>query len=207
MTCICTAAWATGGKHTATCDAQRAAPPDTKPTNPKDAIGSSKVPFSVIPLRVLAELGLALLEGAAKYRRHNYRRAGVRASVYFDATHRHLAAWWEGQDVDPDSGLNHVTKAIASLTVLRDSMLQGNWQDDRPPRVSDPNWVAKMNARAAAVLARFPAPLAPCTEAESRAVEYLEPPAADEPQVRLRCGDCGRTWPMDQRRTCPECFP
>jgi hypothetical protein len=31
------------------------------------------------------------------------------------------------------SGLSHIDKAIASLIVLRDSMLQGNWTDDRPP--------------------------------------------------------------------------
>lgn len=106
-----------------------------KDTNPKDAIGTRKLPFSVLPYRVLAYLALAMLEGACKYGRHNYRAAGVRASVYFDATvGRHLLAWWEGEDIDPDSGLNHIDKAIASLVVLRDSMLEGNWVDDRPPR-------------------------------------------------------------------------
>ena len=138
----------------------------SKATNPKDAIGTAKVPgFSVVPRRVVAELGLAMLEGAAKYGRHNYRRAGVRASVYVDALDRHLAAWWEGQDIDPDSGISHVTKAIASLVVLRDSMMQGNWQDDRPPRVSDSEiWVAEMNAKAKALIAKFPDPKPPCTE-------------------------------------------
>lgn len=139
---------------------------NTKPTNPKDAIGSAKVPgFSVVPRRVVSELGLALLEGSAKYGRHNYRSAGVRASVYVDALDRHLSAWWEGQDLDPDSGLSHVTKAIACLAVLRDSMQQGSWQDDRPPRVSDSEtWVSEANAKAAALLAKFPDPKPPCTE-------------------------------------------
>ena len=41
--------------------------------------------------------------------------------------------WWEGQDIDPDSGMNHITKAITSLVVLRDAMHQGKWTDDRPP--------------------------------------------------------------------------
>jgi len=53
----------------------------SKDTNPKDACGTKKVPFSVLPWQVLAEIGLALLEGARKYGRHNYRVAGVRASV------------------------------------------------------------------------------------------------------------------------------
>lgn len=138
----------------------------TKPTNPKDAIGSSKVPpFSMVPQRVVGELGLALLEGACKYGRHNYRGAGVRASVYVDALQRHLAAWWEGQDVDPDSGLSHLVKAMACLAVLRDSQLQGNWTDDRPPRSSTADtWVAELNAKALEILSRYPDPKPPHTE-------------------------------------------
>jgi hypothetical protein len=127
---------------------------NTKDTNPKDAIGTMKVPLSVIPTRVLWNLGLAMLEGACKYGRHNYRAAGTRASVYFDATvGRHLLPWWEGEDIDADSGLHHIDKAIASLFVLRDSMLQGNWIDDRPPRaVPD---LKALNAKAAEIIKRY----------------------------------------------------
>lgn len=82
----------------------------------------------------MAEVGVAMLEGATKYGRHNYRVAGVRSSVYYDAVMRHLIAWWEGEDIDPDSKLSHVTKAITSLVVLRDAMMQGMATDDRPPR-------------------------------------------------------------------------
>lgn len=112
----------------------------SKPTNPKDAIGIRKAPMSVVPALVLAELGVAMLEGSAKYGRFNYRCAGVRASVYYDATMRHLMAWWEGQDTDPDSGLSHITKAIASLVVLRDAMMNDRCTDDRPPSVDDEFW-------------------------------------------------------------------
>lgn len=107
---------------------------ELKPSNPKDAIGVKKAKFSVIPAGVLFDVGLAMLEGACKYGRHNYRGAGVRASVYYDAAMGHLADWWEGQNLDPDSNLSHVTKAIASLVVLRDAMFQGMLTDDRPPR-------------------------------------------------------------------------
>ncbi len=107
---------------------------ELKPTNPKDMIGVRKAPFSVVPMGVIAEVGVGMLEGTCKYGRHNYRAAGVRASVYFDATMRHMVSWWEGEDIDPDSQLSHVTKAIASLVVLRDSMLQDMCTDDRPPR-------------------------------------------------------------------------
>lgn len=93
-----------------------------------------------------------MLEGTAKYGRHNYRAIGVRGSVYYDATMRHLFSWWEGEDIDPDSGLSHVTKAICSLVVLRDAMMQGKFTDDRPP-VSAP-FYERLNEHAAAVLNR-----------------------------------------------------
>jgi hypothetical protein len=105
-----------------------------KQTNPKDAIGVRKAPMSTVPPAVLAELGVAMLEGAVKYGKYNYRVAGVRASVYYDALMRHLFAWWEGEDVDAESGLSHITKAIACLTVLRDAQMQSMVTDDRPPK-------------------------------------------------------------------------
>ena len=78
-----------------------------KPTNPKDAVGIKKAPMSTVSAAVLAEVGVGMLEGALKYGRHNYRGVGVRASVYYDATIRHLFSWWEGEDTDPDSQLSH----------------------------------------------------------------------------------------------------
>jgi len=108
-------------------------PETTKPSNPKDAIGIRKAPLSVVPMNVVAEIGVGMLEGASKYGRHNYRAVGVRGSVYFDATMRHLIAWWEGEDLDPDSDMSHITKALCSLVVLRDAQLQDMCTDDRPP--------------------------------------------------------------------------
>lgn len=125
-----------------------------KPSNPKDAVGSKKVSMSVLPANVLMEVALGLQEGALKYGRHNYRAIGVRTSVYYDATMRHLMAFWEGEDIDPDSQLSHVTKAISSLIVLRDSMLRGNCTDDRPPKSSE-NWIAPLNERASALVQRY----------------------------------------------------
>lgn len=124
--------------------------PETKDTNPKDAIGVRKAPMSTVSAAVLAELGVAMLEGAVKYGKFNARVLGVRSSVYYDATMRHLLAWFEGEDIDPDSGLSHVTKAIASLVVLRDAMIHKNVTDDRPP--STPEFYTRLNALAASIL-------------------------------------------------------
>ena len=137
----------------------------TKLSNPKDSCGVKKVPFSTVSAPVMAEIGLAMLEGALKYGRHNYRAVGVRASVYYDALQRHITAWWEGEDIDPDSGLSHVTKAIATLVVLRDAMINEKLADDRPPK-SKAGWVAELNARAAALIDKYPDPVAAFTESK-----------------------------------------
>lgn len=116
--------------------------PASKPTNPKDAIASiSKAPLvSVVPWRVVPAsamgtvadwLALAMLEGALKYGVFNYRTAGGRASIYFDAADRHLRDYERGVETDIDSGLPHLVKALASLVVLSDCEIGGNWVDDR----------------------------------------------------------------------------
>ena len=131
-----------------------------KETNPKDSVGIKKVPFSTVPSEVVAEIGLAMLEGARKYGRHNYRIAGVRSSVYYDALFRHITAWWEGEDIDPDSGLNHVIKALSTLTVLRDAMINDKLTDDRPPSLKA-GWVTELNKKAAEIIDKHPDSLPP----------------------------------------------
>lgn len=138
-----------------------------KDTNPKDSVGIKKVPFSTVPSEVTAEVGLAMLEGALKYGRHNYRSVGVRASVYYDAALRHLTAFWEGQDTDPDSGLSHLVKCLACLYVLRDSQHMGNWVDDRPPQTPDKEvWVSHLNELAAKLIDKYPEPAKTFTQLE-----------------------------------------
>lgn len=181
-----------------------------KDTNPKDSIGSRKPPLSTIPFPVLFEVGSAMLEGAMKYRRHNYRIAGVRSSVYFDATMRHLASWWEGEDIDPDSGLHHVTKAIASLIVLRDAQMNDMIaQDDRPPSAVE-GWLEDVQFDVDELISQRPNPLPPYTIEDdsaqfTRAYDraLAEAAAQNEPEfsltVKLPCtGQHGVVYDMHQ---------
>lgn len=136
--------------------------PTRKDTNPKDAVGVRKAPLSCIPTNVLFEVGVGMLEGARKYGRHNWRVIGVRSSVYYDAAMRHLAQWWEGENIDADSGIHHVAKAIACLMVLRDAQIRKMCQDDRPPCSGD--WMEELNKAAAAVIDKYPDAESPFTE-------------------------------------------
>ena len=124
-----------------------------KDTNPKDVVGVRKAPMSTVPANVLAEIGVAMLEGSMKYGRHNYRAAGVRGSVYYDGVMRHLMAWWEGEDIDPDSGMNHIVKAMTSLVVLRDAMHNDKWSDDRPPKTKE--FYSELNKLSSSIIDRY----------------------------------------------------
>jgi hypothetical protein len=104
---------------------------DHKPSNPKDAIGSGKLPLHLWPATASALGSLGLLDGMLKYGRSNWRVAGVRASIYVDAAQRHLAKWFEGQDNDADSGLPHFAHALACLAILVDAQAAGKLNDDR----------------------------------------------------------------------------
>ena len=103
----------------------------SKPTNPKDAIGSDKLPLHLWPETASATGCLGLLEGALKYGRSNWRETGVRASIYVDALRRHVAAWFEGEDDDPDSGMPHLGHALACLAIIIDAQAAGRLNDDR----------------------------------------------------------------------------
>ena len=105
---------------------------ETKDTNPKDAIAGSKAPLGLFPSTAIAAGSLAFLEGALKYGQANWRVSGIRASVYRHALDRHLLAWWEGEDTDPDSGLPHLWKALACVAILIDADAAGTVTDDRP---------------------------------------------------------------------------
>ena len=137
---------------------------DTKVTNPKDAVGIKKVPMSCVSAPVVMEMALGMMEGARKYGRHNYRVAGVRGSVYYDASMRHLMDWWEGEDIDKDSGLSHIAKAMSCLHVLRDAMMNDMWTDDRPPKFHNREWVKQMNDKAGEIIQKYPDSLDAFTE-------------------------------------------
>lgn len=103
-----------------------------KDTNPKDAIGTGKLPLHLWPETATALGCLGMLDGALKYGRSNWRASGVRLSIYVDALRRHVNAMYEGEDFDPDSGLPHISHALACLAIVADAHAMGMLVDDRP---------------------------------------------------------------------------
>ena len=141
---------------------------DTKNTNPKDALGIKKAPLHCIPCGPLYELGLAMMEGGRKYGTHNYRGVGVRASVYYDAIMRHVTQWWEGENIDLDSGLHPLIKAAASIVVMRDGMLMNNYVDDRPIKYPNGLNMSKFNKKAGDIIEKYPCCMSPYLEKDEK---------------------------------------
>lgn len=117
----------------------RAKPPDgyvpalTSPEDPKyvQAQKDGKEPLEYVVYEVLALDARCHKHGADKYGVRNWRVDNIRASTYEGAMLRHFVAWAKGEDIDPDSGLPHLTHLRACCAVVLDSAAHGTLIDDR----------------------------------------------------------------------------
>lgn len=123
-----------------------------KPSNPKDIIGSNKIPLGIVPATTQAYLSVGHAEGHLKYGLVNWREAGVRFSIYKDACLRHIAKLSDGGEwEDPETLVPHLANALACLSILVDAHEAGKLIDDRPK----PNHVAACFTKMEKVLANL----------------------------------------------------
>jgi hypothetical protein len=55
--------------------------------------------------------------GAAKYADRNWEK-GINYSRVYSALRRHLAKWWNRQEFDPESGMNHLAHVATNAVFL-----------------------------------------------------------------------------------------
>ena len=92
-----------------------------------------KVALSLIPFHLLAGCCRVFMGGQLKYTAWNW-ASGMKWSVCFDCTLRHLFKWWFlGEDIDPESGEHHLDHCFANLFMLRHYVDNYKEGDDRPP--------------------------------------------------------------------------
>lgn len=104
----------------------------TTSDNPKNRLGVRKPPLHLIPPAAEIMESVVMALGARKYGAFNWRSSAVKASIYVAAARRHLLAWFDGQDVDPESGVSHLAHARACLGILLDAIAVDKLVDDRP---------------------------------------------------------------------------
>lgn len=105
---------------------------ETKPSNPKDIIGSDKLPLSLVPGTSKAYQALGHLEGMLKYGLVNWRECGVRTSIYLDALERHYEKFKNGEWADPVTRVPHLGSMLACIGIIVDAYESGKLIDDRP---------------------------------------------------------------------------
>lgn len=111
-----------------------------KPSNPKDLIGSTKVPMGLAPPLTVAYLAVGHLEGDLKYGRVNWREAGVRFSIYLDAMLRHIMKLRDGEWADSVTQVPHLASVLCCASIIIDAKHADKLIDDRPrsnPTTSD----------------------------------------------------------------------
>ena len=107
--------------------------PAAPDSNPKTRFGMAKPPLSLIPATALVHMAEGFRDGAAKYGPANWRKDPVSASTYLNAAYRHIAAWQDGEECDPVSGVHHLGHAADCLAILMDAQACATLLDDRPP--------------------------------------------------------------------------
>lgn len=89
---------------------------------------NKKVRPELLPFKATEEVMKVFSFGAEKYGDFNWLK-GLEFSRLFGAAMRHQMAFWQGQDLDEESGLPHIAHAIASLMMLLE---MGSEWDNRP---------------------------------------------------------------------------
>lgn len=87
--------------------------------------------LDLVPPEPLLELSRAFARGADKYDAFGYLQDQAEYRRYLAAQMRHVLAWAAGEDIDPDSGIHHLSLAAANCFILQELQLRGQGIDDR----------------------------------------------------------------------------
>jgi hypothetical protein len=82
---------------------------DTSTVGRKD--DSGKLRWCLLPLGPVKQIIKALMFGSQKYSDNNWQKVDNARERYYDASIRHITAYWSGEKNDPESGLSHLAHA------------------------------------------------------------------------------------------------
>lgn len=92
--------------------------------------GQKLARFDLIPSDSLWALAEHFGKGAQKYESRNWEK-GIDFSLYFAAAQRHMWQWWEGEDIDEETGTSHLISAAWHVFALFHNMGTHPECDDR----------------------------------------------------------------------------
>lgn len=83
-----------------------------------------------IPVEILMEWGQVFTMGQKKYGRDNW-KSGTDWHEFYGSALRHMFAFWNGEDNDPESGLSHLAHALWNIAAIRYYQLHELGDDSR----------------------------------------------------------------------------
>ena len=88
-------------------------------TDPSRALryNEGKPQIHQVPRALLTGTAEVLTYGEKKYAKYNWQKGG-NFSTSYDCLMRHMTAWWEGEEDDPESRLSHLKHAAANIAFL-----------------------------------------------------------------------------------------
>lgn len=86
--------------------------------------------YDLLPVEPLAAVARHYGVGAEKYEDHNWRR-GYEWSKSYSAMMRHANAFWNGEDIDEETGSPHMAAVVFHALALLDFMQNHREYDDR----------------------------------------------------------------------------
>jgi hypothetical protein len=100
------------------------------PTGTALKFDTDKLPLNLLSTEAMNQTAAVLAFGAQKYAAHNW-RAGFAWSRPLAAAMRHITAFNDGEDCDPESGLSHLAHAACCIMFLLEFEKTHQHLDDR----------------------------------------------------------------------------
>jgi hypothetical protein len=93
----------------------------------------------LLPPKTLLEVSKVLTFGAAKYDEHNWKKLDNLQNRYTGAALRHIFAHMDGEDLDPETGLDHLAHALCCLMFKLEAKLENGESEEEGLRKPDGN--------------------------------------------------------------------
>jgi len=96
---------------------------------------ATKVRVDLLPIDPMIQIAEVFTFGSKKYFANSYRQGEtVVWSRTYGSVLRHLFAFWNGEDTDPESGMSHLAHAGTQLMILMEHAKYNQDKDDRNVR-------------------------------------------------------------------------
>ena len=91
--------------------------------------------LDLVPISLIRSVGEVLTKGAAKYDDRNWEK-GMLYTVVYASLLRHLTDWFDGDNIDSESGLHHMAHVACNAAFLIEYANTCPELDDRPSKIS-----------------------------------------------------------------------